>query len=118
MGQYDIALMHVVERHARDLVRGFSPAMPVESAAWVDTQLTAMERRMDKALELRSDGRRRLLHLEIVVDPTSSLAFRMFEYAAMLVISLQAASEASAGVRAELPPVKSMALVLSGRAKP
>jgi len=118
MGQYDIALRHVVEQHARDLVQGLSPGLPVESASWVETQLTAMERRMDKALELRSDGRRRLLHLEIVVDPTSSLAFRMFEYAAMLVISLQAASEASAGVRAELPPVKSMALVLSGRAKP
>ena len=73
---------------------------------------------MDKALDLRSDGLRRLLHLEIVVDPTSSLAFRMFEYATMLVIALQAAAEESAGVRGELPPIQSVALILSGRAKP
>ena len=97
MGQYDIALRHVVEQHARDLVQGLSPGLPVESASWVETQLTAMERRMDKALELRSGGLRRLLHLEIVVDPTSRLAFRMFEYATLLVISLQAAADASAG---------------------
>jgi hypothetical protein len=77
-----------------------------------------MERRMDKALDLRSDGLRRLLHLEIVVDPTSGLAFRMFEYATMLVIALQAAAEEGAGVRDELPPVQSVALILSGRAKP
>ena len=31
MGQYDIALRHVVERHARDLVQDLSPGLPVES---------------------------------------------------------------------------------------
>jgi len=119
MGQYDIALRHVVEQHARDLVQGLSPGLPVESASWVETQLTAMERRMDKALELRSGGLRRLLHLEIVVEPTSRLAFRMFEYATLLVISLQTAADASADVQNEpLPPVQSVALILSGRAKP
>jgi hypothetical protein len=84
----------------------------------VETQLTAMERRMDKALEVRSDGCRRLLHLEIVVDPASNLAARMHEYASMLVMALHAAAGMKGGKREEIPPIKSVALLLSGRAKP
>ena len=117
MGQYDIALRHVTERYAKDLVQGLLPAVPVESASWAETQLTAMERRMDKALDLRSNGQRRFLHVEIVADPESSLAARMFEYASMLVISLQGAAKACAEASEALPPVKSVALLLGGRAK-
>jgi hypothetical protein len=131
MGQYDIALRHVVQRHARDLVVGLTPAFPVESATWVETQLTFIERRLDKALELRGRGSRRLLQVEFIVDPEGDLGFRMFEYAALLVIALHAVARArgeggsgkgeggrAGGVGAEVPPVKSVALVLSGPRKP
>ncbi|MCA9641193.1 MAG: hypothetical protein KC492_10885, partial [Myxococcales bacterium] len=71
---------------------------------------------MDKALELCSDGDRRFLHVEVVVDP-SRLPRRIHEYASLLVMSLDASAQATDDGSDTLPPVKSVALLLSGRAK-
>lgn len=121
MGQYDIALRHVVQQQITALAAGVAPDFPVESATWLETQLTALERRSDKALELRGAGQRRLLHVEFLVDPRSDLDFDMFEYSSMLVISLYTEAKAQAGGKLaaiEIPPIKSVAIVLSGRARP
>lgn len=125
MGQHDIALRHVVQQQVTAVAAGLAPGFPIESATWIETQLTAMERRCDKALELCGGGQSRLLHLEFLVDPGSDLGYRMYEYNALLVISLhtrfkaQLASAPDRGAAAcEVPPVKSVALVLSGRAQP
>lgn len=121
MGQYDIALRHVVQQQITALAAGIAPDFPVESASWLETQLTALERRSDKALELRGAGQRRLLHVEFLVDPRSDLDFDMFEYSSMLVISLYTEAKAQAGGKLaaiEIPPIKSVAIVLSGRARP
>ncbi|HSN96767.1 MAG TPA: hypothetical protein VLS89_00670, partial [Candidatus Nanopelagicales bacterium] len=56
-----------------------------------------------------------------VADPRGDLGFRMFEYSAMLVISLYTEAKAQAGshtAAVEIPPVNSVAIVLSGRARP
>jgi len=93
MGQYDIALRHVVQHHGTDLARVLLPRFPVESATWVETQLAARERRLDKALEVRGQGRRQLLQIELAVRARRTLAYRMFEYAAQLVMAEHAAAD-------------------------
>ncbi len=145
MGQYDIALRHVVQHHGRDLARVLLPRFPVESAIWVDTQLAARERRLDKALEVRGQGRRQLLQIELAVRARRTLAYRMFEYAAQLVMAEHATAAGDTGSgeqkepeeedlddledldeamedaeeheQAAAVPVESAAILLSGRRK-
>jgi len=87
MGQYDTALRYVVHRHGKDLAQALLPRFPVESVAWAETQLLARERRLDRALELRGQGRRQQLQIELAVRARRRLAYRMFEYAAQLVLA-------------------------------
>ncbi|WP_437758329.1 hypothetical protein [Sorangium sp. So ce1389] len=117
MGQYDIALRHIALRCGDELARGLRLSFPVEAVSWVETQLTALERRIDRVLELRGGGQRRLVQLEFIVAPESDLARRMFEYAVLLVLSLWTAAEPGRGDGA-VPPVESVAVLLSGRAAP
>ena len=70
MGQYDIALRYVVHRHGKDLAQVLLPRFPVESVAWVETQLLARERRLDRALELRGQGRRQPVSYTHLTLPT------------------------------------------------
>ena len=70
MGQADIALRHITREHPEDLARGLlPPGLSFDVIGWYDSQLTAIERRLDKALELRVAGERRLLHVEIRARP-------------------------------------------------
>ncbi|KYF47710.1 hypothetical protein BE04_16935 [Sorangium cellulosum] len=117
MGQYDIALRHIALRCGDELARGLTLAFAVDSVSWVETQLTALERRIDRVLELRGGGQRRLVQLEFIVAPGNDLALRMFEYAVLLVLSLRAAVDPGRGDGA-IPPVESVAVLLSGRAAP
>ena len=94
MGQYDIALRYVVHRHGKDLAQVLLPRFPVESVTWVETQLLARERRLDRALELRGQGRRQLLQIELAVRARRRLAYRMFEYASQLVMAEHADADA------------------------
>lgn len=117
MGQYDIALRHIALRCGEELAQGLRLTFPVESVSSIETQLTALERRIDRVLELRGGGERRLVQLEFIVAPESDLALRMFEYAVLLVLSLHAADGPGRGDGA-IPPVESVAVLLSGRAAP
>lgn len=96
MGQYDIALRRLVEEHGKALAQVLVPAFPIESVAWIESQLPERERRMDRALELRAREERLLLHLEVAVDPRRTLAYRMFEYAAQSVMAQHAAAKGAA----------------------
>ncbi|WP_437985642.1 hypothetical protein [Sorangium sp. So ce117] len=117
MGQYDIALRHIALRCGDELAQGLRLSFPVEAFSWVETQLTALERRIARVLELRGGGQRRLVQLEFIVAPESDLALRMCEYAVLLVLSLRAAGDPCRGDGA-IPPVESVAVLLSGRAAP
>ncbi|WP_437679928.1 hypothetical protein [Sorangium sp. So ce131] len=117
MGQYDIALRHIALRCGGELAQGLRFSFPVESVSWVETQLTALERRIDRVLELRGGGERCLVQLEFIVAPGKDLALRMFEYAVLLVLSLRAAADRGRGDDV-IPPVESVAVLLSGRAAP
>jgi hypothetical protein len=135
MGQADIALRHVTRQHPEDLARGLlPPGLSFEVAGWIDTQVTALERRLDKALELRVAGERRLLHVEIELDLGGEDAHRVFEYNALLVMALHAETpralrkprprpsaddEGSTPTKSTAPvPVLSVVIVLRGRREP
>ncbi|WP_437482702.1 hypothetical protein WME75_41380 [Sorangium sp. So ce1014] len=65
MGDADITLRHLARRRPEDIVRALVPeGHPIEVLGWVDSQVTHIERRLDKALRLRIDGETRVLHVE------------------------------------------------------
>jgi predicted transposase YdaD len=111
MGDADITLRHITRQHPEDLARAFVPhGRPVEVVGWVDSQLTSLERRLDKALQLRVDGSLQIVQVEFFFRLDRDVGYRMFEYLAMLVIALH--NEAS---DQEVPPIESVAVVLTGR---
>lgn len=113
MASADISLRHIARRWAADLARGLVPAgTAVEVLGWLDTQLTATERRLDKALLLRIARRRRALHVEFEVDPDAEVPERVVEYQSLLFFALRARS------KRRVPPIKSVVVVLRGRAEP
>jgi hypothetical protein len=90
MGHYDIALRHVARRHPEDLARALlPPGVPFDVVGWFDTQLTLVERRSDKALDLSVAGERRLLHLEIAAGMDADDADRFHEYNGLLLLALR-----------------------------
>jgi hypothetical protein len=113
MGLFDITLRHVVRRHPEELVQALMPASePIEIVGWIDTQVTSLERRLDKALDLRVGGRRRLLGTEFQLDHREDLPFRVFTYEALLLLGLAAAEEALP------PPIETVVILLRGRSEP
>jgi hypothetical protein len=113
MGPYDVSLRHVAQRHPDELVQALLPAdRPIEVVGWLDTQVTSIERRLDKALELRVAGRRKLLGVEFEIDYRSDAAFRSYAYQALLLIGLGAQEKALP------PPMESVIILLRGRQDP
>ena len=110
MGDADITLRHIARRRPEDLARPFVPDGRVEVVGWVDTQVTMLERRLDKALRLRVDGEPRVLHVEFCFVLHADVADHVFEYLGFLFTALR--SEAP---HEPVPPIESIAVVLSGR---
>ncbi len=112
------------------------PGLVFEVTGWFDTQLTTLERRLDKALELRVAGERRLLHIEIEIDLADEDAARIDEYRALLLMALRidestaqrrstpraGSDPTDAAARRTKPmarvPVHSVVIVLRGRKEP
>ena len=79
MGDTDIALRHITRRHPEALTRAFVPGgRPVEVLGWVDSQVTKLDRRLDKALRLRVGGEPRVLQLECCFSLRSDVPDRVF----------------------------------------
>jgi hypothetical protein len=111
MGNADIALRHLTRRHPEELARVFvPPGAPVEVLGWIDTQVTCLERRLDKALRLRVAGEPRVLQIEFFIALRADVPFRIFEYLGFLVGALRAEAKG-----AQPPQVESVAIILSGR---
>ncbi|XXY54620.1 hypothetical protein WME91_26160 [Sorangium sp. So ce269] len=111
MGDADITLRHLARRRPEDLVRAFVPGgRSIEVLGWVDSQVTNIERRLDKALCLRIDGEPRVLHVEFCFALRDNVPDRVFEYVGFLfaALRLEAPDE-------PVPPIESVAVVLSGR---
>ncbi|WP_437284818.1 hypothetical protein [Sorangium sp. So ce406] len=111
MGDADITLRHLARRRPEDLVRAFVPeGHPVEVLGWVDSQVTNIERRLDKALRLRVDGEPRVLHVEFCFALRDDVPDRVFEYLGFLFAALRLEAPGE-----PVPPIETVAVVLSGR---
>ncbi|WP_437566924.1 hypothetical protein [Sorangium sp. So ce542] len=111
MGDADITLRHLARRRPEDLVRALVPeSRPIEVLGWIDSQVTNIERRLDKALRLRVGGEPRVLHVEFCFSLREDVPDRIFEYLGFLFAALRFESSG-----APVPPIESVAVVLSGR---
>jgi hypothetical protein len=111
MGDADITLRHLTRRRPEELVRGLLPNdLPCQILGWVDSQLTALERRLDKALDLLVNGYPSLMHLEFQLDLENDLPYRIFEYQCLLTMAKRAEAKG-----AEPPPIESVVVLLRGR---
>jgi hypothetical protein len=113
MGTADITLRHVSRRHAEALARAYVSGGPVEIVGWDDTQVTAVERRLDKTLLLRRTGRLHALSIEFVYRYERDLPDRVHEYQGM---SRMAFRDAHPDRRP--PPTETVVILLTGRRKP
>ena len=114
MGTADITLRHIVRSHPEALVQVLDVTGRVEVVGWLDTQVTALERRLDKALGLRVDGELCALQTEFEVAlRLKRMDRRVREYQAMFHLgrSIRAPKQPQ-------PPIESLVVVLSGRRKP
>ncbi|HEU4410424.1 MAG TPA: hypothetical protein VFS43_34535 [Polyangiaceae bacterium] len=125
----DLVLRHVSRRFPEQFARALlPPGSRVASASWLDTQVTARQRRLDRALDVRTAaGGRRLLHTEWQLRFEADLPFRVYEYHALLALSLHDELEAAkASARPPRPPgaalapprIESTVVLLSGREEP
>lgn len=110
MGAPDIVLRQIARHRPEGLARAFVPdARAIEVVGWIDSQVTSVERRLDKALRLRVDGEPCVLHVEFCFRLRRDLPDRMFEYLSMLFMALRAETP-----REPVAPIESVAVVLSG----
>jgi hypothetical protein len=111
MGDADITLRHIARRRPEELARAFVPeGCPLEFLGWIDTQVTTIERRPDKALRLRVGGALRVLDVEFCFSLRDDVPDRFFEYLGFLFTALRIEAPAEA-----VPPIECVAVVLSGR---
>ncbi|WP_437917120.1 hypothetical protein WME73_23345 [Sorangium sp. So ce302] len=111
MGDADITLRHIARRFPDDLACVFVPEhRSVEVLGWIDTQVTKLERRLDKALRLRIGAELRVLHVEFCFALRDDVPDQMFEYLGFLFSALRREAPG-----APVPPIESVAVVLSGR---
>src|SRR5262245_143528 len=81
MGDADITLRHIARRRPEELARAFVPeGHPIEFLGWVDTQITKLERRPDKALRLRVGGELRVLDVEFCFSLRDDVPDQFLEY--------------------------------------
>lgn len=114
MSTVDAALRQVSRQFPEALARALAaPTATVRSARWIETQLTVRNRNLDRALRVEVDGTTRVQHVEWAWRWTRTLSYRMFEYHAMLAMSLRA--DAKGG---RVLPVESAVVLLSGRERP
>jgi hypothetical protein len=110
----DLMLRHVTRQFPEQFARALlPPGTAVTAAIWLDTQVTSRERRLDRALDVIADGQRRLEHTEWQLEMEADVPFRVFEYHVLMALAI--AAETREG--AEVPPIESTVVLLSGREK-
>lgn len=108
----DLMLRHVARQFPRAFAAGLLPVgAAITSAVWLDSQVTARQRRLDRALEVTVGGRRRHEHTEWQLKMEADVPYRIFEYHTMLA----AAVAGESGRAGRAPPIRSTLVLLTGR---
>lgn len=111
----DMTLRHVSRQFPATFARALlPPGTRVSAATWLDTQVTARQRRLDRALDVIANGRRRLEHTEWQLKWDPDLPERLFEYHFLIALALVG----EVPRRRDRPPIRSTVVLLSGRKKP
>ncbi len=110
MGDADITLRHIVRQHPEALIQVLDIEGRVEFVDWLDTQVTALERRLDRVLGVRVDGELRALHVEFEYELAGSIGRRLYEYEALFTLARSG--------HAPDTPIESLVIVLTGRKRP
>jgi hypothetical protein len=115
MGNADITLRHLSRRHAEALARPYVAGGPFEVVRWADTQVTAVERRLDKTLLLRSAGDLQALEIEIEFEfaYANDLPDRVHEYQGLSRMAFRAEHPGVAP-----PLMETVVILLTGRTRP
>ncbi len=115
VNEVDLVLRHVTHRFPDELARALLPdAASLTGCSWLDTQLTARDRRLDKGLYVVADGEPMVEHVEWQLRWTSDLLFRMYEYHSLYTLALRE----SAPKATRAPRVHSTVVLLGGREAP
>lgn len=111
----DLTLRHVSRRFPEQLAQALLPPGAVITAvSWFETQLTARQRRLDRALAVTAFGERRLEHTEWQLEMTADVPFRVYEYNTLSALALAAETAAEQ----KTPRIRSTLVLLSGREAP
>jgi hypothetical protein len=111
----DLTLRHVSQQFPEMLARALlPPGTTIGEVSWVETQITARQRRMDRALAVVADGEKRIEHTEWQLEMEADMALRIFEYHALSALALAASTPAGQPV----PRIESQLVLLSGRSEP
>jgi hypothetical protein len=110
----DLALRHATRPFPEQLARALlPPGTEITSAVWAETQVTARQRRLDRALAVVAGGVLRFEHVEMQLEMVADVPFRIYEYHVLSALAL--AGETPPGK--EVPRIQSTVVLLSGREK-
>lgn len=112
MGDADITLRHISRHHSEAIARAYVAGGPIEVVGWGDTQLTAVERRLDRTLFLRLAGELHELGIEFEYQYESDLPDRVHEYRGLSRMSFRAEHPGTPP-----PPMETVVILLTGRRK-
>ncbi len=114
----DTMLRHVSRRHPHALPRVlFDIDQPIADVRFVETQITARQRRVDRALCIKVGEEYRLLHIEWTYRLDRFVGARVYEYHHLIVMGaeMDAKAHRESGGRASKPMrVDSVVVVLTG----
>jgi len=114
----DTLLRRISRRYPEALLRLFDIQEHAQISGWVDTQISARQRRLDRALGVVVDGTNQQLHVEWTERWTRRVEERVFEYNHLIsdAARVDVYATRKKGQRAPRPPpVDSAVVVLTGR---
>ncbi len=114
----DTILRHTSRRHPTALPRVLIDLdEPIERFEWVETQVTARQRRIDRGLLIEASGELRLLHIEWTLRLNRAVRRRIHEYHHLLVMAFEMdvrAKHKNGQPRPKSIPIDSVVVVLMG----
>lgn len=114
----DTMLRYVSRPHAHTLSRNlFGTQDPIVEARWVESQLAARQRRVDRAMVVKLQDEHRWQHIEWTERLTRDVRVRVYEYNHLLVMAAHADAEAAhvpGQPRVKPVTVDSIVVVLTG----